>query len=160
MSRLRAKALSFLVFATAAAALAAFWPASQPGVRAPGDLSAVLHPPADVGAILDRSCRDCHSVNTRYPWYAALPLASGLIRNDVRRARMRFDLSTWDAAAQKDPEGAAAMFANICEQAREGAMPPLQYRLLHRAARIRPQDASVLCAWSESQAKSLAASAK
>jgi len=32
--------------------------------------------PANVKTILDKACMDCHSNNTRYPWYASIqPLA-------------------------------------------------------------------------------------
>jgi hypothetical protein len=36
----------------------------------PADISTVYSIRADVGSILKKACYDCHSNNTRYPWYA------------------------------------------------------------------------------------------
>jgi len=70
--------------------------------RAGADPSTVfnLRPavPDPVRLMLRRACFDCHSEATRWPWYAALPLASHVIERDVTDARgqlNRFAGSRW-----------------------------------------------------------------
>ena len=42
--------------------------------------------------ILKRACFDCHSNETRYPWYSYLPGASLVLAEHVRDGKM----PTWD----------------------------------------------------------------
>ena len=48
--------------------------------------------PAKVRGIIDRSCRDCHSNQTRWPWYAYVAPASWVVANDVSQARQQTQL--------------------------------------------------------------------
>src|SRR5436305_12458710 len=47
-------------------------------------------------ALLERSCADCHSERTRYPWYSYVAPVSWLIRNDVTAGREHLNLSRWN----------------------------------------------------------------
>jgi Haem-binding domain len=51
--------------------------------------------PPPVMSTLRRACFDCHSDETRWPWYATLPLASHLIERDVTDGRAQLNLSRW-----------------------------------------------------------------
>src|SRR5688572_5266446 len=53
--------------------------------------------PADVKAILDRSCRDCHSNQTRWPFYAYIAPLSWDIIEHVNHAREELNFSEWGA---------------------------------------------------------------
>jgi hypothetical protein len=52
--------------------------------------------PAEVDAILRTSCLDCHSNETRWPWYATLFPASVLLKRDVAAARGQMNFSEWE----------------------------------------------------------------
>ena len=45
--------------------------------------------------VFERSCQNCHSERTNWPWYSYLPPLSWLIENDVSRARSHMNLSRW-----------------------------------------------------------------
>jgi mono/diheme cytochrome c family protein len=79
-----------------------------------------------------RVCGDCHSNQTRYPWYAWVAPASWLIAHDVAEGRQHFNVSEWHRP-QKDAKEAA-------EEYREGRMPPRLYRWAHPEARLAPQE--------------------
>lgn len=51
--------------------------------------------PADVRSVLDRSCRDRHSNETRWPLYSQLAPMSWLVAGHVRHGRERFNYSEW-----------------------------------------------------------------
>ena len=38
-------------------------------------------------AILERSCANCHSEQTAWPWYSHVPLVHKMMEQDVTRAR-------------------------------------------------------------------------
>ena len=103
-------------------------------------------------SVLRRACFDCHSDETRWPWYAQLPVASHLIERDVRDGRGQLNWSRWE---QYNPFDRAGMLDKVCELASMRSMPPWQYRLLHAEARVTATEISELCAWTEREAARL-----
>jgi hypothetical protein len=77
-----------------------------------------------------RSCGDCHSNETRWPWYSQLPIVSGFIRNHVEEGREKLNVSEWGTAMQGDHA------EHVAEVAQNGEMPPASYLLLHPDARL------------------------
>ena len=70
--------------------------------------------PAPVMSTLRRACFDCHSNETRWPWYSALPIASWLVEGDVKEGRGQINFSRW---AQYDRFDRADMLDEICNLA-------------------------------------------
>jgi Haem-binding domain len=110
--------------------------------------------PAEVKAILDRSCKDCHSDETMWPLYARIAPVSWLLANDVRDAREKMNLSEWGAM---DADAARDVLIEVCRQVKKGQMPLGLYRLIHREAVLRPSDVTALCTWSDTTRKALRA---
>src|ERR1700721_1321203 len=53
--------------------------------------------PSNVRTILDEKCADCHSMQTRSPFYGRLAPASWLMERDINRGREAMNLSHWDS---------------------------------------------------------------
>src|SRR6266850_1780661 len=70
-----------------------------------------------VAAILDRSCQDCHSNKTRWPWYSHVAPASWYVIDDVNEGRSHLNLSEW---ARYDKNEAANQLRNMCRECRAG----------------------------------------
>jgi hypothetical protein len=70
--------------------------ARNPHIDASRSLEASVDVPRNVEAILVRSCKDCHSYETRWPWYSRVPVLSDLFHDDVRRGRSHMNLSDWN----------------------------------------------------------------
>jgi heme-binding protein len=110
--------------------------------------------PPEVKTILDRSCKDCHSNETVWPWYAHVAPASWLLVMDVNDAREEMNFSEWgveNVDAQRDS------LLEVCRKVKSGAMPLRSYTLLHREAALTPADVTTLCTWSEASRKALKA---
>jgi mono/diheme cytochrome c family protein len=75
-----------------------------------------------------RACGDCHSNETRWPWYGSIAPFSWLVQYDVARGRSHFNVSEWGRRKNKGDEAA--------EEFRSGEMPPFFYLPLHREARF------------------------
>ncbi|MGI8989480.1 MAG: heme-binding domain-containing protein, partial [Bryobacteraceae bacterium] len=56
-------------------------------VAAPASIDPTLDPPPAIAALISRSCGDCHSSATRWPWYARIPPGSWMLQSEVTRAR-------------------------------------------------------------------------
>lgn len=91
----------------------------------------VLKPSSD--ALLSRACFDCHSNQTRWPWYAHLPVAGVVLNNSVREARGELNFSDW---ATMNAARQAKKLKKAREEVTDGDMPPWDYLLLHPAARL------------------------
>jgi hypothetical protein len=98
----------------------------------------------EIRQILRRSCYDCHSNQTRWPWYARVAPASWLVARDVKHARKHMNFSTWNAYEAKER---AHKFEEIEEEIHEGAMPLWYYLPLHPEARLSDEDKESLRAW-------------
>jgi mono/diheme cytochrome c family protein len=124
-------------------ALAQLVPVSRtnPAVEEPVDA------PAEVRALLERACYDCHSHATRWPWYAWVAPVSWLVAHDVDEAREHLNFSTW---GRYDAEERAENLEEIAEVLEEGEMPPWFYLPLHADARLSDAELATLHAWTGS----------
>lgn len=94
--------------------------------------------------ILERSCVDCHSHETRVPWYGQVAPVSWLMAKDVNGARKAMNLSEWGSA---EPAVHYALAAAACEGVKSGRMPLPQYLYMHPEARLSQDDVQALCGW-------------
>jgi cytochrome c len=107
-------------------------PRAEPA-KGPGTLLQTANMPAEAKVVLVTKCADCHSSETRWPVYARIAAGSWLIERDIIEARKKMDLSQWGKMPADKRE---VLMAKIFDEAKSGDMPPLQYRLLHRDARL------------------------
>lgn len=105
-------------------------------------------PPAEVRAILDRSCKDCHSNETRWPWYSNVAPVSWLVADDVHDGRRQLNFSEW---ASYTPDEVSARLTYMAFTVREHEMPKASYRRIHPEARLSDADVETLCRWVESR---------
>ncbi|MFN8526772.1 MAG: heme-binding domain-containing protein [Chloroflexota bacterium] len=85
-----------------------------------------------------RACFDCHSNETRWPWYSNVAPVSWLIQRDVDKGRREVNFS------ELDREQRAASEAG--EEVQKGAMPQWYYVLLHSEAKLTPAEKDALVA--------------
>lgn len=116
----------------------------MPGKNPP--VSRDVAAPPQVEAILRRSCYDCHSNQTRWPWYARVAPVSWLVIRDVNRGRQHINFSTWDKYAD-DPETMIRKLRNFDKVMHNGSMPLWYYLPEHSIARLSETDRQVLEDW-------------
>src|SRR5580704_7213159 len=117
--------------------------AQNPPVIPGRSIEAHLAVPGNVERIFSRSCKDCHSYETRWPWYSRLPVVAGVIGNDVIRARSYMNLSDWSATIAKGKGEEAAALNGICEELRSDSMPLTRYRRIHRHAHLTEAEVDI-----------------
>src|SRR5690349_10215532 len=83
------------------------------------DFIATNSPPPEIAAMLHAACYDCHSHETRWPWYSRVSPMSWLIAHDVNEGRDNLDLSDWPV---DDPMRCAKRMENMSEQISFGDM--------------------------------------
>lgn len=101
----------------------------------------------DIKPIFKRSCFDCHSSSTTYPWYSKMPGANQLIRNDINEAKQHLDLSNnFPFIGHGSP---SEDLLAINKQVQNGDMPPLRYRFLHSNSQLSADEKAAVEAWVE-----------
>lgn len=109
--------------------------------------SAVQVPP-NVDQILTRSCNDCHSYNTTWPWYSKVAPASWLVISDVDDGRRHLNFSEW---ATYNPERQQRKLSQICSEVDEGGMPLRQYTWIHKDSPLSREQRDAICNWTKEE---------
>ena len=104
-----------------------------------------LDAPPEVQAILQRSCNDCHTNETEWPFWARIAPGSWLMARDVHNGRNHLNFSEW---AEVDDDERQTDFETAWEQVETGAMPKWFYVYpLHMKARLSEADKATLKAF-------------
>lgn len=125
---------------------------TNPPVDPSHGVAAVLQTAPTVKSILSRSCGDCHSNLTVWPWYSRVAPVSWLVVSDVNRGRRRVNLSEW---SMYSPQKQSKLLDEVCKEVREGDMPPLIYLSMHHSAPLTATDRQEICNWTAAARKNL-----
>jgi hypothetical protein len=101
-----------------------------------------LDAPPEVHAILRRACYDCHTHETKWPFWARIAPGSWLMARDVHNGRNHLNFSEW---ADHDDDERQTDLETCWEQVESGKMPKWFYVYpLHLDARLSDADKAVL----------------
>lgn len=111
----------------------------------PKTIERVHHVPEDVLAILKTSCYDCHSNATAYPWYASIQPLSLWINHHVNEGKEELNFSefgNYRIAKQYHK------LDELAEQVEGDEMPIGSYTIMHKNAKLNPDQKKILIQWS------------
>jgi hypothetical protein len=126
---------------------------TNPVVNPATTIEAHAQVPSEVTAILQRSCGDCHSHQTRWPWYSQVAPVSWFVIDHVNHGRKHLNLSDWARYNRREAE---ELLDGICKTTKTGLMPLSSYLLLHRDAKLSQADVKALCEWTDTERQRLA----
>jgi cytochrome c551/c552 len=101
-----------------------------------------------VSAIFERSCRDCHSNKTVWPWYTNVAPISWWLSSHVNEGRQNLNLSEWD---KLDRDRQDRKLRQICDEVSDGVMPLSSYVPMHPQSKLSDEDKKTLCDWTEAE---------
>ena len=110
----------------------------------------------EVVRTLEKSCQNCHSEKTEWPWYSYVAPMSWMIENDVQRGRSHMNLSHWNGY---NPEEQQEILSKMSVLVRNREMPLPRYLLLHPEAKLSDAEVAYLYQWARSERKRLKAAA-
>lgn len=108
--------------------------------------------PDSVSTLMRKACFDCHSNESKYPWYAYVAPVSWLVNRDIRKGRKHLNLSEWESLSKMDK---ASVLDDLSEAVSEGEMPMPIYVLMHPEAKLTKADRELLVNWAEDFAEQL-----
>ncbi|WP_457595486.1 heme-binding domain-containing protein [Hydrogenimonas sp.] len=110
-------------------------PESDPGME--------IEAPPEVMAIFKRSCYDCHSNETKWPWYSAIAPVKWFVARDVKVGRQWLNFSEWKNYDEKRQ----AKLKEMIFVAVGLAMPLGTYVKAHPEAALTREDRERIRAW-------------
>ena len=122
---------------------------SVPDYDESGDFITMVSPPQDVRIILEVACYDCHSYESRYPWYAYIQPFSGWIQSShIDHGREELNFSTWGSYdfGRQDHK-----LEECAELVGNSSMPLSSYLWMHGDARLTDDQRDRMAEWFEGQ---------
>lgn len=121
---------------------------TNPPVDPAKTIEANLQVSPQVAAIFDRSCNDCHSNKTVWPWYTNVAPVSWFLVSHVNEGRGLMNLSEWGGY---DKDKQSHRLRDMCEQVQDGNMPLSTYTPLHPKAKLSAEDVKTICDWANAE---------
>ncbi|MCP4313583.1 MAG: heme-binding domain-containing protein [Bacteroidetes bacterium] len=112
------------------------------------DMLTSLSAPVHLAALLKNSCYDCHSENSRYPWYSKISPVSWYLSGHIQRGKEAVNFSNFN---QLDPRKKISVLSGICEVVESGTMPLPSFLIIHGDAGLDEDEMETICHWSESE---------
>lgn len=121
-----------------------------PGNQMVGESSAAIQTrfpvPSEVHQILKRSCYDCHSNNTVYPWYSYVEPVGWFLSNDIQDGKRELN---FDEFASYPASRQIRRFQAIRQQIEDGKMPLPTYTLIHTSSILSPEERDRVIQWTQ-----------
>lgn len=95
----------------------------------------------DISAILQESCYDCHSNNTRYPWYNKVQPAAWFLENHIKDGKEELNFNEWDTYSNRRKN---SKLKSIISQVKDDEMPLASYTLIHKDAKLSKSEKTLI----------------
>ncbi|OQP61185.1 cytochrome C [Niastella vici] len=116
------------------------------------DITKLYSIPENVQASLKTACYDCHSNNTRYPWYVNIQPVGWYLSWHVSEGKEELNFSDFGSYSQRKQKG---KFKSIAKTVEEDEMPLSSYTLIHKDARLTNEEKTQLIEWAKNYYQSV-----
>jgi hypothetical protein len=97
-----------------------------------------------VKAAIERSCYDCHSNNTHYPWYYNVQPIAWWLQHHVDEGKSELNFNEFGTYKTDKMDH---KLEEIAEVIHEEEMPLKSYRLAHKEARLSEAEKNAIISW-------------
>ncbi|MCA0233106.1 heme-binding domain-containing protein [Runella sp. MFBS21] len=97
--------------------------------------------PTQIGSVLRRSCYDCHSNNTEYPWYSSIQPMGWLINKHISEGKKNLNFSEFGTYSQRKQ---VSKLKSIAKQIEQNKMPLPSYTMIHQNAILTSNEKSLI----------------
>lgn len=125
---------------------------NKSGQISPMDISKIHALPENVQSVLKRSCYDCHSSNTIYPWYSNIQPFGWWLASHVKKGKEELNFSEFGSYSSRKQR--SKLFA-ISKSVEDGTMPLASYTLIHTKSRLSKGNKAIIIHWAGSVKDSL-----
>ncbi|MDB5253189.1 MAG: cytochrome [Flaviaesturariibacter sp.] len=101
----------------------------------------------EVRAILEKACNDCHSNNTKYPWYNRVQPVAWWLNDHIEEGKRGLNFDSFLVYA---PKRQARRMEQTIGMVKKGVMPLKSYTWIHKDAILTPAEKAALAGWADS----------
>ena len=105
-------------------------------------------PPPELAGMLRHGCYDCHSNDTRYPWYSRVQPVAWWLASHINDGKRRLNFSVFGSYDRKRQ---AKKLDQIADQVSNREMPLGSYTWIHRDAHFTDAQIRALTDWIDAQ---------
>ena len=117
---------------------------SNPEINKADDFIEIIKPPQEIATILQNTCYECHSNESKYPWYSNLAPVSWWVKHHIDEAREELNFSKWSTYTPKKKDH---KLEELAEEVEEGEMPLTEYTWTHAEAKLTEEQRKQLVDW-------------
>ncbi len=117
---------------------------SVPDADPNNDFLVAIETSESIKQLMTNACYDCHSYQTKYPWYAYIAPVSMWLQGHVKDGRKHLNFSEW---ATYDAESRDHKLEEMIENVHDGLMPLNSYLKAHPEARLTDAQRQELTDW-------------
>jgi hypothetical protein len=110
----------------------------------PSDISRVLSLPDSVKSLLKAACYDCHSNNTRYPWYANIQPMGWLLADHIKDGKAELNFDEFGSYSKRRQ---LSKLKAIAGSVKDGSMPLESYTWMHKEAKLSAHHKASISSW-------------
>lgn len=110
------------------------------------DFMVIYNVPFEIEAKIKISCYDCHSNNTRYPWYSKIQPVAWFMEKHIKKAKEELNFSEYGEYSKRRQK---SKLKSIRDQIRKNRMPLTSYTILHNDARLSNKDRIEIKDWAD-----------
>jgi hypothetical protein len=150
MNRIKAGSLALLIILLAIQLIQP--DRNRNGQVAREDVANVLDLPQNIQGILKKSCYDCHSEHTEYPWYTYIQPVGWWMETHIREGKDELNFNAFGAYSRRRQ---LSKLKSIAESVEDGTMPLPSYTFVHKNARLSKKDKTLILNWAKNTRDSL-----
>lgn len=117
---------------------------NENGQVLPTDITKVINVPDNVLSIFQKACYDCHSDNTRYPWYMNMQPMGWVMAYHVKNGKGNLNFSEFGSYSKRKQ---ANKLRAIGKSIQEGSMPISSYTMMHADAKLSKEKINMITDW-------------
>ncbi|HQV05934.1 MAG: heme-binding domain-containing protein [Chitinophagaceae bacterium] len=102
--------------------------------------------PDSVMSILKTACYDCHSNNTKYPWYSTIQPVALFLNRHIIHGKEELNFDEFGSYTRRRQQ---SKFKAIANQLKDDEMPLSSYKLLHSDARLNQMQKNRIIEWTK-----------
>lgn len=110
----------------------------------PADITKVFIVPENVQAALKTSCYDCHSNNTRYPWYSFIQPGAWWTASHIKHGKADLNFSEFGNYTKRKQQNKLRFIVKSIE---DETMPLHPYTLMHTNSKLSNENEALVVDW-------------
>ncbi|WP_130735620.1 heme-binding domain-containing protein [Flavobacterium sp. J27] len=117
---------------------------NNPPVDQNQDFITMYKPTDEIASKIKASCYDCHSNESKYPWYSNIQPVGWFLKNHIEDGKRHLNFSEFETYS---PKKQAHKLEESYELIEKGEMPLSSYTLIHKDAVLTEAEQTTLIAY-------------